>query len=141
MKSFTFNITFKTLFVICSLLMFSSCAKKMHFATSTVVPAAEGRVKYKKDDNGNYAIDVKIKELADPKKLTPSKNTYVLWMETDQSNVQNIGQIVSESGWFSSARKATLEAVSPFKPRAFIITAEDNPAVTYPGPQVILRTY
>lgn len=120
--------------------MFSSCAKKLHFATSTVVPAAEGRVKYKKDDNGNYAIDVKIRNLADPKKLTPPKDTYVLWMETDQGTVQNLGQIVSSSGFFTSGLKATLEAVTSFKPRGFFITAEDNAAVTYPGPQVVLRT-
>src|SRR3954471_18535243 len=138
MRSYTFSILLKTLLVVCSLLMFSSCAKKLHFATSTVVPAAEGRVKYKKDDNGNYAIDVKIENLADPKKLTPSKNTYVLWMETEQSNVQNLGQIVSSTGLFSSTLKASLEAVSPFKPRSFFITAEDNPAITYPSPQVVL---
>ncbi|TKK72090.1 hypothetical protein FC093_03160 [Ilyomonas limi] len=118
----------------------SSCAKKLHFATSTVVPAAEGTVKYKKDDNGNYAISVKIVNLADPKKLVPSKNTYVLWMETDRSNVQNLGQINSSSGWFSSTLKASLEAVTPYKPRSFFVTAEDNATVTYPSPQVVLRT-
>src|SRR4051794_6542480 len=106
MKSYLFNIPFKTLFVICSLLMFSSCAKKLRFDTSPVVPAAEGRVKYKKDDNGNYAISVKIRELTDPKKLTPPKNTFVLWMETDQNNVQNLGQIVSSSGIFTDGLKA-----------------------------------
>lgn len=141
MKNYTFSASLKILMVICSLLLLSSCAKKLRFATSPVVPAAEGKVKYKKDDNGNYSIDVKVYNLADPHKLTPSKNTYVLWMETERSNVQNLGQIVSETGWFSSARKATLEAVTPFKPRGFFITAEDNPAVTYPGPQVVLRTY
>jgi hypothetical protein len=140
MKSYTFNVPLKILLVICSLLIFSSCAKKLHFATSTVVPAAEGNVKYKKDDNNNYAVDVNIRNLADPKKLTPPKNTYVLWMEPTQGNVQNLGQIVSSSGIFTSGLKASLEAVTPFKPRSFFITAEDNAAVTYPGPQVVLRT-
>src|SRR5947209_20446889 len=126
MKSYTFNISLKTLLVICSLLMFSSCAKKLHFATSTVVPAAEGKVKYKKDDNNNYAIDVTIKNLTDPGRLTPPKNVYVLWMEPKQGNVQNLGQIVSSSGIFTSGLKATLEAVTPYKPRSFFITAEDN---------------
>jgi hypothetical protein len=140
MKNFTLYIPLKTLLVICSLLMFSACAKRLHFATSTVVPAAEGKVKYKKDDNNNYAIDVKIKNLTDPNRLTPPKNTYVLWMEPTQGNVQNLGQIVSSTGIFSSGLKASLEAVTPFKPRSFFITAEDNAAVTYPGPQVVLRT-
>src|SRR5690348_15795885 len=116
MKNFTLYFPLKRLLVICSLLMFSSCAKKLRFATSTVVPAAQGRVKYKKDDNGNYAIDVKIRNLADPNRLTPHKNTYVLWMEPTQGNVQNLGQIVSSSGIFTSGLKATLEAVTPFKP-------------------------
>src|SRR5689334_11893 len=101
MKNYTLYFPLKTFLVICSLLMFSSCAKKLRFATSTVVPAAVGRVKYKKDDNNNYAIDVKIKNLTDPKRLTPPKNTYVLWMEPVQGNVQNLGQIVSSSGIFS----------------------------------------
>src|SRR5690242_18398495 len=91
MKNFTFPLSLRSLIMICSILLLSSCSKKLHFATSTVVPAAEGVVKYKKDNNNNYAIDVKIRNLADPKKLTPSRNTYILWMETEQSNVQNIG--------------------------------------------------
>ena len=140
MKICTFNIPLKTLLVICSLLMFTSCAKKLHFATSTVVPAAEGKVKYKKDDNNNYSIEVKIKNLTDPNRLTPPKSTYVLWMQPKEGNVQNLGQIVSSTGIFSSGLKASLEAVTPFKPRSFFITAEDNATVTYPGPQVILRT-
>ena len=140
MKGYMFSISLKTLLVVCSLLFLTSCAKKLRFATSTVVPAAEGRVKYKKDDNGNYAIDVDIKNLADPTKLVPPKNTYVLWMETDQSNVQNLGQIVSSTGLFSSTLKASLNAVTSFKPRSFFITGEESPAVTYPGPQVVLTT-
>ena len=140
MKNSTFSVWVKGLVVICSVLLLTSCAKKLHFATSTVVPAAEGTVKYKKDDNGNYAISVKIENLADPKKLTPSKNTYVLWMETERSNVQNLGQINSSSGWFSSTLKASLEAITPYKPRSFFVTAENDPTITYPGPQVVLRT-
>lgn len=140
MKDYTLILSLKTLLVIISLVLFSSCARKLHFAPSTVVPAAEGRVKYKKDNNGNYAIDVDIRNLADPRKLTPSKSTYVLWMETDQNSVKNLGQIVSSSGFFSSTLKASLEAVTPFKPRGFFITAENDPAVSYPSPQVVLRT-
>ena len=140
MKPFMFNIPLKSLLVICSLLFFTSCARKLRFENSPVVPSAEGTVKYKKDNNNNYAIDVKIRNLADPKKLTPAKNTYVLWMETEQSGVQNIGQITPTTGFLSGARRASLEAISPYKPRSFFLTAEDDPTITYPGPQVVLRT-
>lgn len=121
-------------------LLLSSCGKKMHFATSTVVPAAEGTIKYKKDKNNNYHIDVKILHLADPKRLIPSNSTYVLWMETEQNGVKNLGQITSSSGWLSSTKKATLSAVTSFLPKSFFITAEGEGNISYPGQQVVLQT-
>lgn len=36
--------------LFCFLLLMSSCARKINFTTSAVVPAAEGSVKVKKDD-------------------------------------------------------------------------------------------
>ena len=74
----------KKLFVlsICSLLLLS-CSKKMMFASSSVVPAAEGSVKYKKDKNNNYHVDLKVMHLANSNKLTPARSTYVVWMETE----------------------------------------------------------
>lgn len=140
MKNYALMLPLKTWLVLCSLLMFSACAKKLHFASSIAVPAAEGLVKYKKDNNGNYAINVKISHLAPAKNLTPPRNTYVLWMETDQNGVQNLGQINPSSSLFSGKLKASLQAVTPYKPRSFFITAEDNSTIGYPGPQVILKT-
>lgn len=140
MKNKACSLSARWLLIISSLLFFTACSKKLHFATSTVVPAADGTVKYKKDNNGNYAIDVKIEHLADPKKLDPPKNTYILWMQTDQNGAQNLGQISSSSGWFSSKLKASLHAVTPYKPNGFFITAEDNATATYPGQEVVLKT-
>ena len=48
-------------FIIFSL---ASCARKLTFDVSPVVPAAEGTVKIKKSKNGNYLVNVKIKNLA-----------------------------------------------------------------------------
>jgi hypothetical protein len=45
---------------------FGACAKKYYFTTSSVTPAAEGKVKLRKDNNGNYIIDVSITHLARP---------------------------------------------------------------------------
>lgn len=137
MKAFQFDGS-KTLIVCLSFLLFS-CAKKLHFSTSTVVPAAEGTVKYSKDGNNNYKIDVEVVNLADPKRLSPPRNTYVLWMQTEQNGLKNLGQVVSSTGWFSSTRKASLSAVTSFKPKSFFITAEDNADRSYPGETVILR--
>jgi hypothetical protein len=125
-----------------ALLLFSlnSCAKKVAFLTSSVVPAARGQVTVKKDDNKNYAIKVKIDNLAESKRLEPSKNTYVVWMETDESMVKNIGKIKSDNQFISSKLKASFETVTAFKPTKIFITAEDNSDTQYPGAQFVLET-
>lgn len=113
---------------------FSSCSKKVVFLTSSVVPAAEGYVKVKKDGNQNYAISLKISNLAEVDKMQPPKKTYVVWMETDRGITRNMGQIVS-----SRNLKANFETVSSFKPVKIFLTAENNENVQYPG-TVVLST-
>ena len=122
------------------LFFFSACSRKISFQTSTVVPAAEGTVKVKKDKNDNYRISVAISNLAEPTRLQPSKKTYVVWMDTDNNRIKNIGQINSSTGFLSSKLKASFETVSSFKPVKIFITAEDDAAIQYPDMQVVLST-
>jgi len=131
---FSFAITF---FLVLSL---ASCSRKIAFQTSSVVPAAEGSVKVKKDNNNNYSIDLNVIRLADPKRLEPSKNTYVVWIETAENGSKNIGSLNTSSSMFSKTLKSSLKTVSPFKPESLFITAEDNADIQYPGTQVVLRT-
>lgn len=125
------------LFIIFSL---SSCARKMTFNKSIIVPAAEGSVKIKTDKNKNNTIDISVRHLAPPGQLTPPKKTYVVWMETDGNGTKNIGNINSSTGLLSSTLKGSLKTVTSFKPTGFFITAEDDASIQYPGYQVVLRT-
>lgn len=52
--------------------------------TSSVVPGAEGYAKMKKDNNKNYVIQVYITNLAEVSRLQTSKQTYVIWIVTDE---------------------------------------------------------
>lgn len=122
------------------LVTLGSCAKKINFAGSSVVPAARGFVKVKKDNNSNYNIKVELSNLAEVSRLQPPRKTYVVWMETDQQTTKNIGQIQSSSSMLSKKLKANLETVSSFKPVKIFITAEDDAAVQYPGMQMVLST-
>jgi hypothetical protein len=137
------NYTRPSFSILMSAIMFlfvSSCSKKISFQTSTVVPAAEGKVTVKKDDNKNYSVEVNVTNLADPKRLTPPREVYVVWLQTEDNNTRNIGQMKSGSGFFSSTLKGTLKTVSAFKPTRVYITAEDSPNVTFAGSQVVLNT-
>ena len=76
--------TFTTFFLSTALFFLCSCSSKIKFQQSTVVPAAEGSVKVKKDKNENYAIDVDVIHLAGPDRLTPPAAAYVVWIQNQR---------------------------------------------------------
>jgi hypothetical protein len=133
----TGRITMSTIMLI---FIFTGCSQKITFLNSAIVPAAEGSVSIKPDNNNNYSIDLTVDRLADPSRLTPPKNVYVVWMETTQSGVQNIGQLKTSTKGFSKSLTSSLKTVTPHKPTGFFITAEDDAVGNYPGLTVILKT-
>ena len=128
--------------IIIYILIFSltACAKKISFQGSSVVPAARGSVKIKKDKNKNYSIEVSLYNLAEVKRLEPPRQAYVVWMETEGQITKNIGQINSAQTMISKKLKASLQTVSSFKPLKIFVTAEEDATVQYPGSQVIIST-
>ena len=128
------------LFIIAMMLIFNSCARKTNFQTSSVVPAARGSVKVKKDNNNNYDVKIKMTGLAEAKRLEPAKQVYVVWMETDDHAIKNLGRMNSNSSLLSKTLKASFETVTPFKPIKIFITAEGQADVTSPDTQIVLST-
>ena len=122
-----------TLFILVAL---SSCTPKMTFLNSTIAPAATGGVTVKKDKNNNYVLNVSVINLAEPKQLTPPKETYIVWMESDDSSTKKLGQIAPRS----KALKGELRATSTDKPKEVYITAENDANITYPTGDTILTT-
>jgi len=144
MKTLKLNRLPKIIFIgiLAMLIVFSfnSCSKKITFLNSAVVPAAEGIVKVKKDNNNNYLIQIHLSNLADVERLQPPQNAYVVWMVTEEEGTINIGQIDSGKTTLTNALRASFKTVSSFKPSKIFITAEDNANVQYPGMQVVLTT-
>jgi hypothetical protein len=117
------------------MLPFSLYAQKIPFLQSSNVPAAEGYVKVKTDRNNNYVIKIRIKNLAEIEKLDPSKQTYVVWMDTESEATKNIGRINS-----SNSLKVSFESVSAFQPIKIFITAEEDESTQEPNWDTILTT-
>lgn len=115
-------------------------AQRVDFLLSTVAPAATGYVDIKTDQHKQYVIKVQVSDLAEAKKLVPAKQTYVVWIITEQTIVKNIGQINSLTGFFSRKVKPSLETVTPFKPIKVFITTEYNARVQYPSSHIVLTT-
>jgi hypothetical protein len=122
------------------ILFLASCATSEPFLNSSIVPGATGNVKVKKDGNENYAIKVQISDLAAVERLQNSRDTYVVWMETEKGNTENLGQLVSSTGFMSKQRVASLETISSYKPVRFFVTAENGINVRYPNGLEVLKT-
>jgi hypothetical protein len=118
-----------------------SCAKKIHFETSSVVPAARGNVLLKKDRNKNYIIEVTLYNLAEVDRLQPAQKNYVVWMENSEGSIKNLGHIISGHSFLSKKLKASFETISSTKPTKIFITAEVDNTVLYPSNYLILDTH
>ena len=144
MKALKMNKVIKSIllavFAVMISISFTSCAKKFSFLNSTVVPGADGYAKIKKDNNKNYIINVEVSDLAAVERVQASKTTYVVWMETDEGNAENLGQLDSSTSFLSKRHKGSLETVSSYKPVRIFITTEEGVNTQFPGRQVVLTT-
>ena len=104
-----------------------SCSQKVTFLTSSVVPAAQGYVKVKNDDNKNYVIQVHVSDLAGIERIQPAKQTYVVWMVTDQESTKNIGRLN-----VSNKLNGSFETVSSFKPTKYSLLPKKTKAPSIP---------
>jgi len=128
------------IFAMMILFSFDSCTKKENFLNSAIVPAARGFVQVRRDRNKNFVIKVVLSDLAEVQRLQPPKQSYVVWMLTDQGITKNMGRLNSSTGLFSKTLKASFRTVSTFNPSKIFITAEDDASIQYPVGQIIITT-
>ena len=103
---------------------------------SPVIPAAEGHAKFGKAPNGNTSIDLTVKHLADPQKLTPPVNYYVVWLRASKdAAAQNIGALTVDKNL--DGKLDTVTALHSFD---LFITGEGSDQVQQPMGQPLLWT-
>jgi hypothetical protein len=115
------------------ILFMSSCAERVAFQRSEIVPAAEAQVRVKTDRNNNYELDIRVENLAHPENLTPPRETYVVWMQSTDMQIYNLGELQ-----IGNNLRGTLTTVTPHSPARIFITAEDRAAMDEPGDLVVL---
>ncbi|CAM3722250.1 hypothetical protein FLGE108171_12085 [Flavobacterium gelidilacus] len=124
----------KKIILLCTVILFVSCASKMNFPVSNVAPAAEISVKISKDNNENKEINLRSKYLTSPERLTPPRKAYIVWMQTEANGLLNLGQLETDA-----SNKGSFTTVTAYKPLEIFITAEDDIAIKYPTGQEISR--
>ncbi len=127
--------TLKRTLTIAIMVALVSCATTVKFPVSQIAPAAEGQAKIKQDRNENYKIELSVKHLAEPERLNPPSNQYIVWTLDENGSYQNIGRIVPDR-----RNSASLDATTPFRPVQILITAESMGNPTWPGRQILFRS-
>ncbi len=70
-----------------------SSVKEYHMTASNSVPAATGIVKAHIDkDNRNTKLEIKVFNLADPSRLTPPANDYIVWIRPKRRRRSETGR-------------------------------------------------
>lgn len=124
----------KMMTIAMGLLLITSCVSSIKFPVSPLVPAAEISATKKETVNKNYDIEVTANYLANPNRLAPPKNFYVVWIVTDKNGIKNIGQLIQ-----NRTRKVVLKTTTPFNVKEIFITAEDRGNITVPTGTEITR--
>jgi hypothetical protein len=110
-----------------------SSGKEYHMTASSLVPAASGTVKVQKDQNGNAKLDIKVSNLADPARLTPPEDKYVVWIRPNDGEARKQGALSVDNDL-----NGELETVTTSKDCEVFITAEQSASVSVPtGPEVL----
>lgn len=105
-----------------------ACAHQVPLQSTAFVPAAAGQLKLKEGPSGNTRLKVEVEHLADPGKVVPGASTYVVWVQSNDSNVQNVGALRVDDD-----RKGRLETTTPYGNFQIFITAEPGATATRPS--------
>ena len=106
-----------------------AASKEYPMRASSSTPAAAGIVRVQKDkDNGNTKMDIKVWHLANPSRLTPSANAYIVWIRTrDGAAVRQGGIRVDKN------QKGQVKLVTVAKDFELFITAEQSETADVPS--------
>ncbi len=129
----------KTALLLVSLLAIwpFSGGKEYRMTADSTVPAASGTVQVQTDkDNGNMKLDIKVNHLAHPSTLTPSENTYIVWVRANGGEAVKQGAIGVDNNL-----KGELKVVTTSKDFNVFITAEQSDSVVAPSGVRLLQTH
>ncbi len=124
---------------VCALVLMWPFSSAKHFpmTSGAMVPAATGTVKVQKDkNNGNTRLDIKVDHLANPSGLTPSENTYIVWIRPNGADAVKEGAIQVNHNLSGEIKVVTVS-----KNFEVLITAEQSNSVNVPSNTDVLRAH
>jgi hypothetical protein len=126
----------KALLVMVSLLALWPWAssKEYPMRASSSVPAAAGIVKVQRDKDNNTKLDIRVWHLANPSRLTPPANAYIVWVRPREGAAVKQGAIRVDKD-----QKGEVKLVTVAKDFEVFITAEQSESADIPSDFQVLR--
>ena len=113
----------RTLVLSLALILFAACSTTRTFplSASSAVPAAQGQVAASVGENGNTRLDIEVRHLAEPSKLSPGATQFVAWAQPNEpgTQAQSLGVLNVDSDL-----TGRLQTVTPLKNFTLLITPE-----------------
>lgn len=110
--------------------------EKNNLASNTAVaPAAQGNLNTSIDPNGNTELNITVKHLAYPDRLSPGARAYVVWVQPEgQDSYQNIGTLkVNEN------LEGNYQTKVPYKNFNLLITPESSMRAQAPSGTAVME--
>jgi len=116
-------------------LVLAGCSSTWHLTSSSLAPAATGKVVITAGPNNNTRLAISVRHLAPPQKMSQSGTTYVVWARgagvTDRP--QNLGALKLDSDL-----SGQLETVTPLREFDLTITVENTHVADSPTSNSVL---
>jgi len=105
-------------------------ALTLPLGSSSVIPAAQGKVRLHSTKNGNVEIKLNVKHLASPGLITPGASMFVVWARglAPGAEAQNLGALKVDKNL--NGKLTAVTAMSSFD---LFITCEQSQTVTVPA--------
>ena len=115
----------------------SACASTgdANIVVASSVPAAQGELKVR-DAGNNTRIDLSVRHLAPPERISPQASTYIVWarpLADDTGRAQNLGALSVDRNLSGRLRSTT-----PLKQFELFVTAESSTVAEAPSGERIM---
>lgn len=126
--------TISTFLLAAAAAIAAGCTGPENLSASSALPAAEGTLRCGKAPNDNTAIDLKVKHLANPDRLTPPAAAYVVWTKADKDAApHNIGALAVDE-----SLTGRLETVTSLRRFELFVTGEATGQAATPSGEPLL---
>lgn len=112
-----------------------SAAATLVLGSSSQIPAAQGKARLHRTENGNVEINLNVKHLAAPGRISPGAEVFVVWARGLAPGIeaQNLGALKVDKNL-----NGKLTAITPMSSFDLFITCEQSQTAAFPATPELL---